>query len=707
MRPPPPPAGPWRPILALALLGLVLAAAPCAPAGEEEQVAEAAGGRGGVQGPDDPPTARRETLLELRRSHEAARHPADGGGRAWIESSELQGGAARAGGLGRWTILYEAGPEGVAVGGSVRLVVSPFWEWSPAQVSTPGRLGYTRVESLAEGVELETRDRSWLQVTVRGRALREGERIRIVYGAGPEGARIDGYAERGEHFWIAVDGDGDDVHRVLADSPTIDVLPGRAGQLSLVLPSTARPGDEVPLRVALLDRRGNAGCEFVGTVELASADPEAVELPESVRLGPEDGGRRTVTVRVLRPAVVRLAARAVPDPPPGERGAAEGSSGEPPAGAGAAAEDPEPGAVDGAPSGAGALLGESNPLVVQEAAPRILWGDLHGHSNLSDGTGTPEDFLLYARDVAGLDVVALTDHDHWGMLFLDENPAMWERIRRATQELHEPGRFVTVLGYEWTSWIHGHRHVLYLGDDGPILSSIDPAYETPAQLWDGLRREGLRALTFAHHSAGGPIATNWDFVPDPEFEPVTEVASVHGSSEAPDSPHPIYSPLAGNFVRDVLDRGLRLGFIGSGDSHDGHPGLAQIASGRAGMAAILSEELTREGVFQAMHARRVYATNGPRIVLRCALGAHRMGEAIPAAELAGTQLLFVHAIGCAALERIDVVRSGEVVQTIDAEGAWDYTTAVELADLRAGEYVYVRVVQADRGAAWSSPFYVE
>ena len=25
------------------------------------------------------------------------------------------------------------------------------------------------------------------------------------------------------------------------------------------------------------------------------------------------------------------------------------------------------------------------------------------------------------------------------------------------------------------------------------------------------------AMTFAHHSAGGPVATNWDFAPDPEL----------------------------------------------------------------------------------------------------------------------------------------------------------------------------------------------
>ncbi|MDN5855370.1 MAG: PHP domain-containing protein, partial [Actinomycetia bacterium] len=39
--------------------------------------------------------------------------------------------------------------------------------------------------------------------------------------------------------------------------------------------------------------------------------------------------------------------------------------------------------------------------------PRI---DLHTHSSRSDGTDTPTELIANARD-AGLDVVALTDHD--------------------------------------------------------------------------------------------------------------------------------------------------------------------------------------------------------------------------------------------------------------------------------------------------------
>jgi len=62
----------------------------------------------------------------------------------------------------------------------------------------------------------------------------------------------------------------------------------------------------------------------------------------------------------------------------------------------------------------GGFAAESNPLVVLPQTPRVLWGDLHGHSNLSDGSGSAEDYFRYARDIAGLDLAVLTDHDHVG-----------------------------------------------------------------------------------------------------------------------------------------------------------------------------------------------------------------------------------------------------------------------------------------------------
>jgi hypothetical protein len=84
-----------------------------------------------------------------------------------------------------------------------------------------------------------------------------------------------------------------------------------------------------------------------------------------------------------------------------------------------------------------------------------------------------------------------------------------------------------------------------------------------------------------------------------------------------------------------------------------------------------------------------------------------MGSTIVARELEKTDRMYVRAIACAPLETIDVVRSGRVVERIDCEERWDASTTVELEGLSAGEYVYVRIVQLDGGAAWSSPFYFE
>jgi hypothetical protein len=567
---------------------------------------------------------------------------------------------------GRFRLVFEVGAPGIATHGAIYLQVSPFWGWSTPQVEDPDAPGYTEIEPGADDMELDARTAGpqLLAIEVVGRPLVAGERVALVYGAGAAGANTDRFAERGSRFWFAVDGDGDGVRGILADSPGVDVLARDPAQLRVTLPSVVRPGERFPVTLALLDAQGNAGASTAGEIVFPELPP-GLELAPRVALVAADAGRKTVTALARESGVLRLRAE-----------------------------------------GPGGLTAESNPLLVSREGPRVLWGDLHGHSNLSDGTGTPEDYFRYARDVAGLDVAALTDHDHWGMLPLASRPELWAEIRRETQRFHEPGRFVTLLGYEWTSWIHGHRHVLYFEDEGRLLSSLDPAYASPQQLWAALA--GEPALTFAHHSAGGPIPTNWEIPPDPVLEPLTEIVSVHGSSEAPDAPQPIYSAVSGNFVRDALGRGYRFGFVGSGDSHDGHPGLAQLAAPGAGLAAILAEERTRESVLQALRARRVYATNGPRILLRTALGLHPMGSSFVAPPAGGaSEDLFVSVIATGPLERVELIRSGSVVDAIELAGEREVSLERRVEGLRRGEYVYVRVQQRDGGAAWSSPIYVD
>jgi hypothetical protein len=602
-------------------------------------------------------------VAELLRESAAAEYaPSDGGGRAWLVRDPGQPESTLRATPDRFRLFYEVGPEGIASGGVIHFQVSPFWGWSTPQVQAPDGLGYTEVRAEPDDIvfRAETLDEQLLGIVVTGRPLVEGDRFEIVYGAGSAGALTDSYAERDSRFWFAVDGDGDGTRLFLPDSPGIEVLPSEAAQLLVTLPSVARPGETIRITLAALDSHRNTGVPFEAEVVFVDP-PDGIELPAAARFAPEDDGRLTLSAVVRTAGVYRLAVQA------------------------------------------GALQAESNPLLVSAEGPRVLWGDLHGHSNFSDGTGVPEDYFRYARDASALDVVALTDHDHWGVLPLVRYPELWREIREQTRRFHEPGRFVALLGFEWTSWIHGHRHVLYFEDDGPLIDSVAAETDSPLELWSAL--EGHDALTFAHHSAGGPVGTNWEIPPDPRFEPLTEIVSVHGSSEALDSPDPIYNPIEGNFARDALDRGYRLGFLGSGDGHDGHPGIFEDRY-RGGLAAILSDEHTRAGVLGALRSRRVYATNGARMLLRMAVGSVGMGGVVTLAPgERKDETLFVQVMGTAPLDRVEVVRSGVLLDGLALEGVLDTTVQADLEGLEAGEYIYVRVLQRDGGAGWSSPVF--
>ncbi|MBL8802452.1 MAG: CehA/McbA family metallohydrolase [Planctomycetes bacterium] len=616
----------------------------------------------------DPPSARRDIRAAFEAARNAPKHASDGGGRAWLELAPGDDGSVLAGRTRSWTIVYEAGELGVALGGTVFLQVSPFFEWSSPQTSSEEALGFTRVRTEAAGVELEARaiDQQLLGATVRGRALEAGERVVFEYGAGPAGAKADPYAERDSRFWIAVDGDGDGVRKVLADSPGVDVRPGPAALLVATLTSTVRVGEALRLKVALLDARANRIEGGAGTIVFVDA-PDGVTLPAQVELEADARGVATLTGAASAEGVFQVRLRAE---------------------------------VEGRK-----LEALSNPLLVSNG-PKVHWADLHGHTSVSDGSGAPQDYFDYARDVAALDIAALTDHDHWGMLPLDEHPELWERNVAVARAYDRPGSFVALPGYEYTDWIGGHRHVLFFGERAPLYSALDPRYDTPAKLREALRPES--ALIVPHHPAGGPIALDWSAGLDAELEPVVEICSAHGASDALDGPRVIHSPRPGHFVRDALERGVRMGLIGSGDGHDGHPGLT--AKGphypTGGLAAIVSDDLSREGVLAALRARRCYATSGPRILLRFALGSTRMGGVIRAADAVDAPL-FVQAIGAAGLKTVEIVARGERVTTIDAGGELEFAASAAFQELANGDWIYVRVVQVDGGMAWSSPIFVE
>ena len=356
-------------------------------------------------------------------------------------------------------------------------------------------------------------------------------------------------------------------------------------------------------------------------------------------------------------------------------------------------------------------VGVSNPAEVVEYEPtyRLYWGDLHCQTFFSDGLGCPEELYRFAEEEGMLDIFGLADHDY-GL-----TDAQWRYFVEVTNSSYWPGEFVTIVGYEWTSRKYGHRNVHFPGEWGPLLRCTDEEGSTLERIRDLARTHG--AILIPHHSANATMGCDWDYGWDPETEKLVEIYSIWGNSERPASegnPSPIRvsgGEREGRHVLDALDRGYRFGFVGGGDTHDGRPGdelhtLQEEPKDyrllwRQGTMGVWARSLTREGIWEALTSRRVYATTNTRLLLWTTVCGAPMGSEV---ECPGPRRVEVKALGEAPISRIEVVRNRRVVAEVGPgreEVSWSWEDAFS-----GPAYYYVRITQEDGGMAWSSPVWV-
>jgi hypothetical protein len=133
------------------------------------------------------------------------------------------------------------------------------------------------------------------------------------------------------------------------------------------------------------------------------------------------------------------------------------------------------------------------------------------------------------------------------------------------------------------------------------------------ELWDAYIEDAEQHLIIPH--VGGRR-----YIPDwhhPELERLVEIASSWGHFDW--------------LYRDVISRGYKLGVAASGDEHRGRPGGGapgvQVFGVHGGLTGVLSDELDRRSVGQALRARHTWATTGDRsaVLVRC--GSHIQGDA--------------------------------------------------------------------------------
>ncbi|NLG23850.1 MAG: CehA/McbA family metallohydrolase, partial [Clostridiales bacterium] len=358
---------------------------------------------------------------------------------------------------------------------------------------------------------------------------------------------------------------------------------------------------------------------------------------------------------------------------------------------------------------------------------QVYFGEIHSHTALSDGARSVDDLYQFARDGQQLDFAAVSDHDShlygFGMF-----PGDWAIVREAAERYYAPRRFVTLLGYEWTpvepARATGHHNVYYRDTDGPLFSSSDSRASTVPDLLAALRELGRPALVIPHHpvacknAAGRPEATltvAWDTY-DPTLMRLVEIYSKWGCSErVPPEYRPLKFSAPGHAVQDALARGYRLGFTGGSDSHVAMPGgrfdegtRGNLRYEGSGLVGVWAPALTREDIFDALYARRCYATSGARILVDFRVAGRPMGAELAWADPNAPRAIAGQVVGTAEIARVEIVRDGSVWQTLAGDGSSVCRFEREDASPLAGPaYYYLRVIQRDDERAWSSPVWID
>jgi hypothetical protein len=150
------------------------------------------------------------------------------------------------------------------------------------------------------------------------------------------------------------------------------------------------------------------------------------------------------------------------------------------------------------------------------------------------------------------------------------------------------------------------------------------------------------------HVGGQHADLQWH---DPTLEPAVEVTSTHGSFEW--------------ILRESIERGYQMGFVGGNDCHTGRPGddrpghqLRRYSKG--GLTGVYANELSLKGILDAIKAKRVYATTGARIRASLTVDGHFIGEKYSCDDTCDIQ---VNVEGTAPLERIEVYRGLDLIHT--------------------------------------------
>ena len=363
-------------------------------------------------------------------------------------------------------------------------------------------------------------------------------------------------------------------------------------------------------------------------------------------------------------------------------------------------------------------------FTVGQAQYQLYFGQLHSHTQYSDGAGSLDAALDYVKNLpesANVQFVAFTDHSNYFDTTGAANPEgalydmslasassqeTWNSYRSSVAAFNEAnaGSLVALAGFEMT-WSGGPGHINTFNTPG-IVSRNNSTLNNKTD-YAGMRayyallsqQEGADSLSQFNHP-GNTFGTFddfafWDPVIDSRMYMV-EAGNGEGQIGA-GGYYPSYE-----YYTMALDKGWHLAPTNNQDNHKGRWGNANDARD-----VILTDDFSEQGIYDALRAMRMYATEDKNLEIGYTVNGMLLGSSLTEVP----EKLNIHVTvndpdASDSISKVEViVNSGKTAYT------WDDPAVLATGDLSVTldpdySYYYIRVTQGDGDLAVTAPVWV-
>lgn len=337
---------------------------------------------------------------------------------------------------------------------------------------------------------------------------------------------------------------------------------------------------------------------------------------------------------------------------------------------------------------------------------QLYFGQLHSHTNISDGAGSVEEAFAHAAKVDNLDFLAVTDHSN---SFDGESDSRvdlgadlsgvsseWAEGHKAAEDITTDD-FVGIYGFEMT-WSDGFGHINTFNTPGFESRSNDEfgnksgSTEGYQNYYDKLVEVESSLSQFNHPGTTFGDFQDFAFYDQQVDQRITLIEVGNGEGAIGSSG---YFPSYEYYTR-ALDKGWHVAPTNNQDNHKGNWGDSNTAR-----SVVLASDLTEEAIYDAIRNYRVYATEDNDLSILYSLNGSAMGSILGKQEDVSISAQIGDPTDSADMKVEVIVNGGLVIGTQTLSGG-SGTVSFNF-DSNDYSYYYLRITQADGNIAVTAP----